>query len=167
MSVSKTGESVERRPGLSQSPVSRAGVVTFKAAAVISGAGSRPVGSGSIRVGYQVGCAIDVFSGITLGLTTSGPTVGLTVAPVPGVTLGGQATVTPSISTTLVPGTVSTVMFGNKPLIGQDGSISFDQSEVNVDACVGPVTIRSFATATLSTRTADHSVIVYGDPVQL
>ncbi|WP_425300261.1 MspA family porin [Nocardia farcinica] len=74
---------------------------------------------------------------------------------------------TPSISTTLVPGTVSTVMFGNKPLIGQDGSISFDQSEVNVDACVGPVTIRSFATATLSTRTADHSVIVYGDPVQL
>ncbi|WP_425302104.1 MspA family porin, partial [Nocardia farcinica] len=60
---------VGARRGGPRRKANRAGVVTFKAAAVISGAGSRPVGSGSIRVGYQVGCAIDVFSGITLGLT--------------------------------------------------------------------------------------------------
>lgn len=168
LTLSKTGETVERRPGLTRSPVSRAGVVSLKATAVVSGAGNKSAESGSITVGYQVGCAIDVSSGVTLGVTTSiGPTFGLTVAPVPGVSLGGQATVTPSISTTLKPGTVNTVTFGTKPLVGQRGSIQLDQSEVKVDACAGPVTVRSFATATISTQTADHSTTVYGDTVQL
>lgn len=124
--------------------------------------------TGNITVGYQVGCAIDDSSGVTLGLTTSiGPIVSLTVAPVPGVTLDGQATVTPSISTTLEPGAVNTVSVGAKPLVGQRGAISFDQSEVKVDACAGPVTVRSFATATISTQTTDHSTTVYRDTVQL
>ena len=38
---------------------------------------------------------------------------------------------------------------------------------VKVDACMGPVTIRSYAQFAVSTATADNSVFVYSDPTWL
>lgn len=40
-----------------------------------------------------------------------------------------------------------------------------DQVEIKVDGCMGPVSLRSFATATMSTPTADNTTTAYGDPI--
>lgn len=87
--------------------------------------------------------------------------------PVPAVTLGASAMVTPIISTTVKPGGITTIEFGTKPLAGPSASIAVDQVQIKVDACMGPVSLRSFATARISTALADDTVSVYGDPIYL
>ncbi|MFI9508395.1 MspA family porin [Nocardia sp. NPDC052566] len=168
LSVSKTGETLDRWPNLAGSPVSREGFVSLEAVAEITGSGRRPVTAGTITLGYQIGCAVDVSNGVTLGLGFSiGPNASVTISQFPGVNIGGQASVNPNISTTLKPGAITTVPFGSKPLAESQGSISAGQVEIKVDACAGQVTIRSFATAAISTPTADNSITVYGDPIWL
>lgn len=112
-----------------------------------------PITGGSLTFGYQIGCAVDVSNGLTLGLGFSiGPNASVTISQFPGATIGGQASVNPNISTTLKPGAIATVAFGSKPLAASRGSITADQVEIKVDACAGPVTIRSFATARMRIR---------------
>ncbi|WP_306365689.1 MspA family porin [Nocardia sp. CC227C] len=168
LEVTKTNESLDRWPALSSSPVSREGFVSVKAIAEVSGGGSQPVTSGTVTLGYQIGCAVDVSNGVTLGLGLSiGPNASVTISQFPGVTIGGQAAVTPNISTTLKPGAIATITFGSKPLTGARASITAEQVEIKVDACAGPVTIRSFATAAISTPAADNTISVYGDSIWL
>lgn len=168
LAVTKTGENLDRWPNLVSSPVSRAGFVSLKAIAEVTGRGGQPITAGTVTLGYQIGCAVDVSNGLTLGLGFSiGPNASVTISQFPGVTIGGQAAVTPNISTTLKPGAIATIAFGSKPLAGARASITAEQVEVKVDACAGPVTIRSFATAAISTPSADNNISVYGDPIWL
>ncbi|MEV6769397.1 MspA family porin [Nocardia sp. NPDC051030] len=168
LTLTKSNENLDRWPNLASSPVSREGFVSVKAIAEVTGAGSAPLTGGMIALGYQIGCAVDVSNGVSLGLGASiGPNASVTVGTVSGVTVGGQAYVNPNIATTLKPGTITTLEFGTKPLIGQRGSVTAEEVEIRVDACGGPVTIRSYATATLSTDASDHRVSVYGDPIWL
>ncbi|WP_328602727.1 MspA family porin [Nocardia terrae] len=168
LAVTKTGENLDRWPNLAGSPVSREGFVSLKAIAEVTGAGTQPVTGGTVTLGYQIGCAVDVSNGLTLGMGLSiGPNASVTISQFPGVTIGGQASVNPNISTTLRPGAISTVAFGSKPLAASRGSITAEQVEIRVDACAGPVTIRSYATAAISTPTADHNITVYGDAIWL
>ncbi|MVU81407.1 hypothetical protein GPX89_29715 [Nocardia sp. ET3-3] len=168
LSITKTSENLDRWPNLANSPVSREGFVSLKAITEVTGSGGQPITSGTVTLGYQIGCAVDVSSGLTLGLGFSiGPNASVTISQFPGVTIGGQAAVNPNISTTLKPGAISTIAFGSKPLAGPRGSITAEQVEIRVDACAGPVTIRSFATAAISTPTADNNISVYGDPIWL
>ncbi|WP_309234591.1 MspA family porin [Nocardia sp. XZ_19_385] len=168
LALTKTGENLDRVPNLASSPVSREGFVSLKALAEVTGTGSAPVGAGTLTLGYQIGCAVDVSSGVTLGMGLSiGPNASVTISQFPGATIGGQASVNPNISTTLKPGTIATIAFGSKPLAASRGSITAEQVEIKIDACAGPVTIRSFATAAISTPTADNNISVYGDPIWL
>ncbi|WP_460726927.1 MspA family porin [Nocardia heshunensis] len=168
LSVTKTAENLDRWPNLANSPVSREGFVSLKAIAEVAGSGRQPITSGALTLGYQIGCAVDVSNGVTLGLGLSiGPNASVTISQFPGVTIGGQAAVTPNISTTLKPGAIATIAFGSKPLAGARASITAEQVEIKVDACAGPVTIRSFATAAISTPAADNNLSVYGDPIWL
>lgn len=168
LAVTKTSENLDRWPNLASSPVSREGFVSIKAVAEITGKGKQPITAGTVTLGYQIGCAVDVSSGLTLGLGFSiGPNASVNISQFPGVNIGGQASVNPNISTTLRPGAITTVAFGSKPLAAARGSITADQVEIKVDACAGPVTIRSFATAAISTPTADNNITVYGDPIWL
>ncbi len=168
LAVTKTGEALDRWPALSSSPVSREGFVSLKAVAEVTGTGGQPITAGTVTLGYQIGCAVDVSNGVTLGLGFSiGPNASVTISQFPGVTIGGQASVNPNISTTLKPGAIATIAFGSKPLAASRGSITAEQVEIKVDACAGPVTIRSFATAAISTPTADNTISVYGDPIWL
>ncbi|MBF6265283.1 MspA family porin [Nocardia farcinica] len=109
--------------------------------------------------------AVDVSSGLRLGVGASlGGNAGVTVS---GATLGARASLTPNTSATLAPGKVSTVEIRKKPLTASRGSITAEGVTINVDACLGPVTIRSVAAATIRTSTADSTVTVYGDTIQL
>lgn len=168
LAITKSNESLDRWPNLANSPVTREGFVSVKATAEVTGNGTKPLTAGNIKVGYQIGCAVDVSTGLTLGIGASiGPDVNVLISASPGVAVGGQAYVIPNIATTLKPGTIATIEFGSKPLIGQRGSITAEGVEIKVDACAGPVTIRSFATAAISTDAADNYITTYGDPIWL
>ncbi|UFS98223.1 MspA family porin [Nocardia huaxiensis] len=164
LTITKSGENLDRWPSLAGSPVSREGFVSLKATAEITGNGGQRPTTGTIILGYQIGCAVDVSSGAVLGVgATLGASVGVSFTKPPGVT----ASVTPTIAVTIKPGTIETITLGTKPLTESRGSITAEQVQVKVDACAGPVSLRSFATAAISTPTADNNITVYGDAQQL
>lgn len=166
--VSKTAEDVQRVPNLAATPFTREGFVTLSAAADISGEGREPVNSGTLQLGYQIGCQVDVSNGLTVGISAAiGPNAMVTVAPTPGLSVGGSALALPNMSTTIKPGTINSITLGTKALAGAHGSISVDQIQIKIDACAGAVSLRSFAIVSISTATADNSVAVYGDPIWL
>ncbi|WP_406238589.1 MspA family porin [Nocardia sp. NBC_01009] len=166
--ISKTAEDVQRVPNLAATPFSREGFVTLSAAADISGEGRVAVNAGAVQLGYQIGCQADVSNGLTVGMSAAiGPNAMVTVAPSPGVAVGGSALVLPNMSTSVKPGTISSITLGTKALAGAHGSVAVDQVQIKIDACAGAVSLRSFATVSISTDTADNSVAVYGDPIWL
>ncbi|WP_225730494.1 MULTISPECIES: MspA family porin [unclassified Nocardia] len=168
LSITKSMENLDRYPNLAATMFTREGFVSLKAAAEVTGAGRAPIASGTVALGYQIGCQVDVSSGLTMGLGLSiGPNISVTISQYPGVTVGGSAMVTPNVSTTIKPGSITTIPFGTKPLAGPHASITAEQVQVKIDACMGPVSLRSYATAAISTPTADNSVTVYGDPIYL
>lgn len=168
LTVTKTSETLDRYPNLAATMFTREGFVSLKAIAEVSGSGSQPVTTGQVSFGYQIGCQIDVSSGLTTSLGFSvGPNASLNISYPPSVSLGVNASVSPNISTTLKPGSIATVEFGRKQLATGRASITMDQVEIKVDACMGPVSLRSFATATISTPTADNTTTAYGDPIWL
>lgn len=166
--VTKTAENLDRVPNLAGTPFTREGFVSVEADADIVGHGRQPVRSGSVTLGYQIGCQVDVSNGLTLGISSViGPNIGVSVTPTPGLNLGASALAVPSLSATLKPGTITDVPFGTKALTGRTGSIATDQVQIKVDSCLGPVSLRSYAIVDVSTATADNSVAVYGDPIWL
>ncbi|MBB5911234.1 hypothetical protein BJY24_000101 [Nocardia transvalensis] len=160
MRVTKTDENLDRYPNLASTLFSREGFVSLKAVADIDGDGTAPVNSGTLALGYQIGCQVDVTSGVAIGVAI-GPNV--TIGVTSGV--GGSATISPTVY--LKPGTITDIPFGTKPLAGRHGSISSDQVHIKIDGCMGPVSLRSYAQVTISTPTADNSLAVYGDPIYL
>ncbi|MEV0298196.1 MspA family porin [Nocardia sp. NPDC050710] len=163
--ITKTAENVDRQPNLANSPLSREAFVSLSAVADITGSGRVAVDSGSVQLGYQLGCQVDVSSGLTMGLAVAtGPSIGISAG---GVNVGLGAQAIPSVSMTAKPGTIVNLPFGTKTLAGAHGSITTDQVQIKVDGCLGSVSLRSFAIVSISTATADNSVSVYGDPVWL
>ncbi|WP_227979218.1 MspA family porin [Nocardia spumae] len=163
--ISKVEEKVDRVPNLAASPFTREGFVGLKAVADITGDGRVPVDSGTLTLGYQIGCQVDVSNGLTVGLSGAiGPNIGISVG---GVNVGASALAIPSVSFSPKPGAITTVPFGTKALSGAHASITADQVQIKVDSCAGPVSLRSYAIVSTSTAEADNSVAVYGDPIWL
>lgn len=160
MRITKTDESLDRYPNLASTLFTREGFVSLKAVADITGSGNAPVNSGTVALGYQIGCQVDVSNGAAIGLAI-GPSV--TIGVTSGV--GGSATITPTVY--LKPGTITDIPFGTKPLTGRHGSITSDQVHIKIDGCMGPVSLRSYAQVRISTPTADNALSVYGDPIYL
>ena len=155
-------------PNLATTAFTREGFVSAKVTGTISGAGNSAVKTGYIEQGLQIGCQIDVSSGLGVGLGFSlGPSVGVSISGVPSANIGVNASVNPSIQTTIAPGTITTIPLGKKDLEAAKASITAENVHVKVDACMGPVTIRSYAQFAVSTATSDNSVFVYSDPTWL
>ncbi|MGB2720455.1 MAG: MspA family porin [Rhodococcus sp. (in: high G+C Gram-positive bacteria)] len=168
LSLTANELTVDSVPNLATTPFTREGFVSAKVTGRITGEGTVPVKTGYIEQGLQIGCQVDVSSGLAVGLGFSiGPTAGVTISGIPGANLGVSASVSPSIQTTLVPGTITTVPLGKKNLEGSRGSIDADAIHVKIDACYGPVTVRTYAQLSVSTPTADNSLFVYSDPTWL
>ncbi|MDF2899936.1 MAG: hypothetical protein K0Q46_6722 [Rhodococcus erythropolis] len=155
-------------PNLATTAFTREGFVSAKVTGTISGTGNSAVKTGYVEQGLQIGCQIDVSSGLGVGLGFSlGPSVGVSISGVPSANVGVNASVNPSIQTTIAPGTITTIPLGKKDLEAAKASITAENVHVKVDACMGPVTIRSYAQFAVSTATSDNSVFVYSDPTWL
>lgn len=156
-------------PNLATTGFTREGFVSAKVTGTITGTGNSAVKTGYVEQGLQIGCQIDVSSGLGVGLGFSlGPSVGVSIAGTgPSANVGVNASVNPSIQTTIAPGTITTLPLGEKDLEAAKASITAENVHVKIDACMGPVTIRSYAQFAVSTATSDNSVFVYSDPTWL
>jgi hypothetical protein len=125
---------------------------------------------GTLEVGYEIGCGIDMSTSNGVSLTgTAGinPSIGLfgtefvDIAPegvVPGLggNLGGGVTVG------LKPGLINVVPVTKKEFVGAEPWVMVSQFRVKIDGCVGESFIRSYAFITRSTKQSDAVLAWYG-----
>jgi hypothetical protein len=161
--VTKTHEVITPVPNFAATPFSHEAFVNLKAIADITGRGRKPVNSGALVFGYQIGCQVNVAGGVNVGLGAYADPY-FSLGPGSGPSVGGDVEIGPSININLKPGTITNVPFGQKALAGNHASTAADQVELKLDGCAGAVTIRSYAIAAMATSDADNAVAVYGDP---
>ncbi len=120
------------------------------------------VEGGSLEVGYQIGCAIEMdkvkLNG-SIGGTFGNSTLGIGGLNLPGtisVPIKGQVEVEPR------PGTVTNVLIDKKSFKGTAGRITLKDISIKVDNCVGASSLRSYALLTSSTADEDDVVAYYG-----
>ena len=125
---------------------------------------------GTLEVGYQIGCGIDMSTsnGVSLtGTMAVSPSVGLVgtdiISPIPegiipavGTNIGGGVTVG------LKPGLINTVPVSKKEFKGANPWIMVDGFHIKIDGCVGESFIRSYAFLTRSTEMSDAVAAWYG-----
>lgn len=157
LSTSLTQMTINSVPNMAATAFSREGFVTGKATATIDGEGQVPVNSGTLVLGVQLGCQVDLSSGLDLGLSNESDLI--SARPFEDLL--------PYVSVTLKPGSITSLSLGRKSIKGRIGKIFVRDAHVKVDACGGPVSVRMFASATLYTDISDDSVNTYGDVVSL
>jgi hypothetical protein len=125
---------------------------------------------GTLEVGFQIGCGIDMSTsnGVTLtgsvGLT---PSLGLggvdVVSPLPeGLIPVASTPVTGGMAIAMKPGLVNVVPVSKKAFKGFDPWILVDGFRIKIDGCVGESFIRSYAFLTRSTDLSDAVTAWYG-----
>jgi hypothetical protein len=125
---------------------------------------------GTLEVGYQIGCGIDMTTsnGVTLtgtvGVTPSVGLAGVDVAsPLPeGLIPVVLTPVAGGMAIALKPGIVNVVPVSKKQFKGFDPWILVDGFRIKIDGCVGESFIRSYAFLTRSTDTSDAVRAWYG-----
>jgi hypothetical protein len=165
LSVSLSGESINVVPNLAGAQNSREAFVTLSAQANIDGTGGNPVTAASFVAGYQVGCQIDVSQGLQIGgIGELAGSVGANVAAAPGLQAGGTGSLGGYLQTNLQPGVITSLPMGNMAVIRNLGRLGLQDVHLKVDACGGPVTVRSYATLAVATDVEQTQLSVYGDP---
>jgi MspA len=125
---------------------------------------------GTLEVGYQIGCGIDMSTsnGVTLtGSVGMTPSLGLggvdVVSPLPeGLVPVALTPVTGGMAIALKPGIVNVVPVSKKQFRGSDPWILVDGFRIKIDGCVGESFIRSYAFLTRSTDVSDAVTAWYG-----
>ncbi|MBN7300795.1 MspA family porin [Mycobacteroides abscessus subsp. bolletii] len=161
LTVALSAESINSIPNLAGAQNSREAFVTLSAQANIDGAGSNSVTSATFVAGYQVGCQVDVSQGLQIGGT--GQLGGSVGAGGPG----GIGSIGGYVQTNLQPGVITTLQMDSMPVVKQTGRLDMQDVHLKVDACGGPVTIRSYATLAVATDVQQTQLSVYGDPFVL
>ena len=177
LSASLTAMTINAVPNMAATAFSREGFVSGLATQTIEGSSSVPVDKGTLRLWVQLGCQIDLRTGVTLtGGMESAIATGLGLAdilgtPVIGADPSAAQSVTPSISATLRPGSIWRAELAKKDFEGPPAGTSFHiavrDTQVKVDGCGGPVSVRLIATAWMSTSSSDNWVNAYGDIFQI
>jgi len=116
-----------------------------------TGATSGPVSGGSLVVGYQIGCGVEM-NQIRLGGTVGG---GLSAS---GVTAPIQG----AIDVRMRPGQVINAEVIRQDFSGDSARVIVKDIHVHVDACVGQSSLRSYAVLTSSTPNTEDIVAYYG-----
>jgi MspA len=125
--------------------------------------------SGTIEVGYQIGCGIDMSTSNGVSLTgTAGlnASIGVTdiVTPLPGGILPGVgANIGGGVTVGLKPGIINIVPVTKKEFEGAEPWVMISNFHVKIDGCVGQSFIRSYAFLTRSTKMSDAIVAYYGE----
>ena len=167
LSASLTNMTLNSVPNMAATAFTREGFITGKATAHIDGNGKAPVNSGTLVLGAQLGCQIDLSQGMNLGLDAdAGIGLGFGFNPT-SLSPNPYADINPNISLNLLPGKIDTLGLGKKDLKGRNGEITVHDAHVKVDGCGGPVSVRLFTYAQISTDNGDDSVNAYGDILNL
>jgi hypothetical protein len=168
LSAALTRMTINSVPNMAATAFTREGFVTGKAEATIAGNGAIAVNSGTLVLGLQLGCQVDLSEG---GSLSAGADAGIN----PGFGSGGNllnilgpyADVNGNASINLLPGTITNLGLGKKELKGPTGEIVIHDAHVKVDACGGQVSVRFFASVMIDTDKSDDSVNAYGDILTL
>lgn len=172
LSASLTKMTLNSVPNMAATAFTREGFISGEATANIDGNGKAAVNTGSLIMGAQLGCQIDLSQGMNLGLDADfgagffGPGTGTGIASILS-SIAPYADINPNISVNLLPGKIDTLALGKKDLKGRTGSITVHDAHVKVDGCGGPVSVRLFTYAQISTDNHDDSVNTYGDILNL
>jgi len=162
LTVSADDETQVAGPPLTTALSSREYVVGGVFSASMLGPDGQTVSKGSLEVGYQIGCGIDMSTSLGVSLTAS---AGLTPSLGPDVLDGG---IFPSllmpfgggVTVGLKPGLITLAPVVRKEFDGADPFVSVASFRVTIDGCVGQSFIRSYATLIRSTNVSD-SVLSY------
>ncbi len=132
------------------------------AGGTFTGTTTGDVNGGTLEVGYQIGCGVEMDKvklngGLTgiLGNTDFGQT-GVVLPPSISVQAQGQIEVEPR------PGTITNVTVDKKTFKGTSARVTVKDIHIKVDNCVGASTLRSYAVLTSSTADDDDIVAYYG-----
>jgi MspA len=125
---------------------------------------------GTLEVGYQIGCGIDMSTSNGVSLTgTMGlnPSIGLigtdVISPLPeGIVPGVGANIGGGVTVGLKPGLINTIPVSKKEFKGDKPWIMVDGFHIKIDGCVGESFIRSYAFLTRSTDMSDAVAAWYG-----
>jgi hypothetical protein len=132
--------------------------------------GSDETPGGTLEVGYQIGCGIDMSTsnGVSLtGTVGMNPSIGLLgtdfVSPLPeGLVPGLGGNVGGGVTVGLKPGLINIVPVAKKQFTGADPWIMVSGFRIKIDGCVGESFIRSYAFLTRSTPVSDAVRAWYG-----
>ncbi|MEI7914824.1 MAG: MspA family porin [Mycobacteriaceae bacterium] len=120
------------------------------------------VAGGTLEVGYQIGCGVEMDKvklngGLTgiLGNTNFGG-AGVILPPSLSLQAVGQVEVLPK------PGTVTNVSVNKKTFKGTSARVTVRDIHIKVDSCVGASSLRSYAILTSSNTDDDDIVAYYG-----
>lgn len=138
--------------------------------------GSVQGGTGKIKTGFFVGCAIDLDVKFTMNASIGGSasaTLGASLGSsglTPSATLSIGPTVTGGmgISLTLDEGKYIEVKGGEKPLPAAGTGYIVDRDiHATIDNCAGPVTVKAYTIIEATSPEADATEWVMGDPAVL
>jgi hypothetical protein len=168
LSAALTRMTINSVPNMAATAFTREGFVTGKASATIDGNGTAAVNSGTLILGLQLGCQIDLSEGGSVGGDADlGINPGFTGGSNLLSDFGPYADLGGNVSINLLPGTITNIGLGKKSLKGRTGEIVVHDAHVKVDACGGAVSVRFFASVMIDTDKSDDSVNAYGDILSL
>lgn len=125
---------------------------------------------GTLEVGYEIGCGIDMSTSNGVSLTgTAGinPSIGLFgtefVSPLPdGLVPGIAGNLGGGVTVGLKPGLVNIIPVTKKEFTGAEPWVKVSNFRVRIDGCVGESFIRSYAFLTRSTEMSEAVLAWYG-----
>ncbi|RDH74759.1 MspA family protein [Mycolicibacterium moriokaense] len=169
LNLTLANETVNSVPNLANAATSREAFVTFEATARAAG-GESSITDSVFVAGYQLGCQINVSSGLQLGgagAVAPAASVGLTSSE-PEASLGIAGGVSGYLQTNLQPGVITDLPMASMPLAAAGyGMLDVTGLHIKADACGGSVTIRSFAYLRIGTETERSEFAIYGAPMQI
>lgn len=130
--------------------------------ATFTGATTGTVNGGTLEVGYQIGCGIQMDKVRLIGQLGVGSgnfrlgADGIDVFDTLAAPIQGQIRVEPR------PGTVTKVMINKKVFQGTSARVTLKDIHIGVDNCVGASSLRSYAILTSSGTDEDDIVGYYG-----
>lgn len=125
---------------------------------------------GTLEVGYEIGCGIDMSTSNGVSLTgTMGlnPSIGLigidVISPgIDGVLPGLGGNLGAGVTVGLKPGLINIIPVTKKDYTGADPWVMVSKFRVKIDGCVGESFIRSYAFLTRSTAQSEAVLAWYG-----
>ncbi|MFD8101172.1 MspA family porin [Nocardia fluminea] len=139
---------------------SRQGQATVRGVIDVVGAGRTELKSAVLRIGYIVGCFVNLNSVTASMAMTLTPSVGVSTVG-PTAQLGG--TVGPTVGVAVSPGEIKAYSMQEKVLASTHSFAEINSTNMNIDGCLGPAQVRSYAILTIESNGGKSTKEIYGD----